>query len=77
MNANLGVSDRLVRAGIGILIIIGVLISSPQIFTSPVLYYGMLVIGGVSLINSVTGFCLIFRAFGVNSCNRPKQKTMP
>ncbi len=72
MNANLGVSDRLMRAGIGILVFMGVFISPAHVFTSPVLYYAMLVIGVMSLINSVTGLCFIFRIFGLNSCNRSK-----
>ena len=74
MNANLGAEDRLMRAAIGILVVIGVFISPPNMFTSPVLYYAMLVVGVMALINSVTGLCLIFRILGLNSCKGAKNQ---
>jgi len=67
LKANLGSTDRLMRAGIGILALIGVFISPVHVFTSPVLYYAMIVVGVVALINSVTGLCVVFRIFGLNT----------
>lgn len=74
MRSNLGVQDRLVRAAIGLLILAGVLISSPEQFTAPAVYYGAIVLGVMALLNSVTGLCIIFRIIGVNTCPRTNSK---
>jgi len=74
MNSNLGLQDRLVRAAIGLLVLTGVLVSPMAQFTSPVVYYGAIILGVMALLNSVTGLCVIFRMIGVNTCTRPKSK---
>lgn len=78
MNTNLGIGDRLVRAAIGLLVLLGVLVSPPDMFTSSVLYYLVLVIGTMALINSITGLCVIFSLLGLNTCtrNNPDQEQL-
>ncbi len=68
METNLGTTDRLMRASIGILVLVGVLISPVDVFTLPALYYGAIVVGIIALLNSMTGMCIVFRLIGVSTC---------
>jgi len=70
VKSNLGLQDRLVRAAIGVLVLVGVLITPATNFTAPVVYYGAIVIGVMALMNSLTGLCVIFRLLGMNTCSR-------
>ena len=68
MKSNLGTQDRLMRAAIGILILVGILTSPTDIFTFPALYYGTIVLGVMSLFNSMSSICIIFKIIGMNTC---------
>lgn len=74
MRTNLGFEDRCVRACIGALMLLGLYVSPVDVFTSPALYYGAIVLAVMALLNSITGLCFIFRLIGLNSCPRSDDK---
>ena len=67
MRANVGKIDRLLRFLLGIAFIAAPFISSIDLFQSTV---GMVVgigVGAIMVVTSVTGFCPLYRIFGLRS----------
>ena len=65
MTRNEGTMDRAIRAGLGTLLLLLALFGS---LTSPAVYWGALIVGGVLIVTALTGFCGIYRLLGVNTC---------
>ena len=70
MLINQGTLDRVLRAVIGIVLIVLPLATSAPVFTSAVLYWGAILVGAVLLITAVTGFCPAYRLLGIRTCRR-------
>lgn len=68
MLTNEGTADRVIRAIIGIVLIILPLATSVALFSSAAFYWGALIIGAVLLITAVTGFCPLYRVLGLKTC---------
>jgi len=70
MKANIGKTDKLIRLIVGlILIILALLISM-----SAVLKILLIIVGAVSLLTALFGYCLAYQLFGINTCkHEPKQ----
>jgi hypothetical protein len=61
-SANESTSDRIVRAILGV-----VLLALGWFFTGGVLRIVILIVGAIALITAATGFCLIYRVFGLST----------
>ncbi|WP_018689523.1 YgaP family membrane protein [Ahrensia kielensis] len=69
MTANLGTLDRLLRALVGIILLVVPIISNLAIFDSIAVTVIAAVAGVVMLTTSVIRFCPIYRIFGIRTCN--------
>jgi len=58
--------DRVIRAIIAV-ILIGFYLAVPSSVNATIVNIG-LVVAGVLLFNAVSGNCMIYRAFGINTC---------
>ena len=54
--------ERVIRAIIGILLLI------PFFMNASLLSYVSIVIGGILIFNAVSGVCMIYKMFGYSSC---------
>ena len=54
--------ERVIRAIIGILLLI------PFFMNASLLSYVLIVIGGILIFNAVSGVCMIYKMFGYSSC---------
>jgi hypothetical protein len=70
MKKNIGTTDKSVR--IIIAIIIAVLVYMNVIIGA--LAIGMLVVAVVLLITSITGFCGLYKVFGIHTCKLKEKK---
>ncbi len=59
---NAGRPDRIAR------VIVGVVLLVAAFFTSHAVAIILAIVGAVSAITGLTGFCLIYRLFGINTC---------
>jgi hypothetical protein len=60
--ANEGPIDRIIRVVLGIVLVVA------GFFVSGVLSIVLWVIGGISLLTGITGFCGLYAIFGINTC---------
>jgi hypothetical protein len=64
MEVNVGKTDRMIRAGLAIIFaVLGV-------FVSPWFYVFTVIL----LVTAVSGFCLIYKPFGINTSKKPGKK---
>lgn len=68
MTANLGNADRILRAVLGVLLIIAPLLNVPAIWSSSALAYGSMIVGLILLATSMFRFCPLYRVFGISTC---------
>jgi len=67
MKSNESSLDRIIRAVLGIaLLAAGLLMTSPIKWT-------LLALAAIALITAVTGFCLLYKIFGINTNKKPKE----
>ena len=64
--------DRIIRAVVAV-ILIGFYFAVPSSVNASIANIG-LVVAGVLLFNSISGTCMIYRAFGINTCPIPENK---
>ncbi|MCX7820574.1 MAG: DUF2892 domain-containing protein [Brevinematales bacterium] len=64
---NEGVIDRIIRAILGIGLIVGAL------FLQGILKIVLIIIGIILLITAITGFCGLYVLFGINTCSTKKK----
>lgn len=69
MNKNVGNIDRGIRGLIGVALMVVFFVAPPA---SPVLFYGILVVGLVMLATAVFGWCPPYSIFGINTCSAKK-----
>jgi hypothetical protein len=66
MTRNEGTLDRIVRAILGAALLLLALTS----VSSPVIYWGGLVVGLVLVVTALSGFCPAYRLLGIRTCRR-------
>ncbi|MDQ7798918.1 MAG: DUF2892 domain-containing protein [Candidatus Edwardsbacteria bacterium] len=67
MKTNESALDRIIRAVLGIaLLAAGLLMAGP-------IKWVLLVLAAIALITAVTGFCLLYRVFGINTNKKTKE----
>ncbi|NCF97558.1 MAG: DUF2892 domain-containing protein [Euryarchaeota archaeon] len=64
--------DRVIRAVIAV-ILIGFYFALPPSVNASIANIG-LIVAGVLLFNAISGTCMIYRAFGINTCPIPENK---
>ena len=64
--------DRIIRAVIAV-ILVGFYFAVPSSINASIANIG-LVVAGVLLFNAISGTCMIYRAFGINTCPIPENK---
>ncbi|CAB1130091.1 conserved protein of unknown function [Candidatus Hydrogenisulfobacillus filiaventi] len=70
MRVNEGTTDRVIRVVLGIVLI--VLAVAGWLKPAGPWVFGIL--GAVSLLTGLTGFCALYRLFGISTCPVPQQK---
>lgn len=68
MTINLGTIDRILRAGVGIVLLYLAFLSGWPLFADPVFKYGAAVIGVVMLATSTLKFCPLYSILGIKTC---------
>tara|TARA_R110002074_G_scaffold3594_20_gene18807 strand:- start:119 stop:331 length:213 start_codon:yes stop_codon:yes gene_type:complete len=68
MTANLGNADRMLRAIIGIALILAPLLNIPAIWSTSALSYGSIAVGLVLVATALFRFCPLYRVFGISTC---------
>ena len=68
MTANLGRPDRLIRALLGLVLILLPLMNVPAIWSSAAWAYGSMAIGLVLVLTALFRFCPLYRVLGVSTC---------
>ena len=68
MTANLGSPDRLIRAILGIALIILPLLNIPAKWSSAVLDFGSMAVGLILILTALFRFCPLFRLVGISTC---------
>jgi len=69
MTRNVGKIDRVLRFGIGVILIAYALASGALHLTDPVLQIGAIVVGLVMIGTSAARFCPLYRLFGLRTCS--------
>ena len=64
--------DRIIRAVIAVLLIV-FYFAVPSSINASIANIG-LIVAGVLLFNAISGTCMIYRAFGINTCPIPENK---
>lgn len=65
---NVGSADRILRAIIGLVLIVGTLIPSLPLASPPVLQAIAFIVGLVLLLTAVVRFCPLYRLIGASTC---------
>jgi hypothetical protein len=68
MIANLGSPDRLIRAILGIALIILPLLNIPAIWSSAALAFGSMAVGLILILTALVRFCPLYRLVGISTC---------
>lgn len=68
MSPNIGSVDRILRAIIGLALIVGTFIPSLPLAGAPVLQAIALIVGLVLLLTALVRFCPLYRLLGVSTC---------
>jgi Protein of unknown function (DUF2892) len=64
MTANVGSTDKVVRLALALAAVVGAFVSG----MSSLLGIVLLVVGAVLAVTALTGFCPLYRAFGMSTC---------
>ncbi|WP_299732663.1 DUF2892 domain-containing protein [uncultured Tateyamaria sp.] len=68
MIANLGRPDRLIRAILGLVLIVLPLLNMPAIWSSGALAYGSMGVGAILVLTALVRFCPLYRIVGISTC---------
>lgn len=69
MNTNVGMIDRFVRLGLGLILLFSPLLNIPAIWSSQTFAYVSMAIGLVLIGTGLFGHCLLYRVFGIRTNN--------
>jgi hypothetical protein len=67
MTANVGTLDRILRAILGVVLILAPFVSGAAIFDGALTWVSVIV-GAVMLFTAATRFCLLYQVFGIKTC---------
>ncbi len=67
MTANVGNLDRILRAILGVVLILAPFVSGAAVFQGWVMWASVIV-GAVLLFTAATRFCGLYRVFGIKTC---------
>ena len=67
MNANVGVIDRLVRVGLGVILFLSPLLNVPAIWESQTLVYASMAVGLILVATGLFSFCPLYRVLGIGT----------
>jgi hypothetical protein len=70
MSVNVGDIDRILRALLGLILILAPLLNMPAMWSSAVLAYGSMAVGLVLLVTAVLRFCPLYRILGLSTCKK-------
>ncbi len=65
---NVGKLDRVVRAIVGLILILTPLLTNLSIFNTATMMYGAIIVGAVLVATAVFKFCPLYRLIGVKTC---------
>ncbi len=68
MTANLGNTDRIVRAILGLVLFLAPLGNVPAIWSNSTYAYLSMAVGVILVATSVFRFCPLYRVFGISTC---------
>ena len=68
MYTNVGNLDRIVRAVLGIVLLISPLLNMPAIWSNATFAYVSMAVGLILAVTAFAGFCPLYRLFGISSC---------
>ncbi len=68
MSANVGNTDRILRAILGLVLFFAPLLNMPAIWSSAALAYGSMAIGIVLIATALFRFCPLYRLLGMSTC---------
>lgn len=68
MTANLGSPDRILRAILGIVLIVLPLLNIPAIWSSAGLAYVSMALGLILVLTALVRFCPLYRLVGISTC---------
>lgn len=68
MTANVGTIDRILRAALGVALLILAFASGLPLFESGIVKYAAALIGVVMIVVAVTRVCPIYSIFGIKTC---------
>jgi len=70
METNVGNIDRILRAVLGIVLVLAPFVLNMPLFDSAVATAISVIVGLVMLGTAATRFCLLYRVLGTNTCGR-------
>jgi hypothetical protein len=70
MEINVGTTDRILRAVLGIVLVLAPFVLNMPLFDSVVATAISVIVGLVMLGTAATRFCLLYRVLGTNTCGR-------
>ncbi len=65
---NVGKFDRILRAIIGVVLIVTPFATNMSLFSSSAMTYGSVIVGAILVATSIFSFCPLYRLIGVNTC---------
>ena len=68
MSANVGTADRIIRAILGIVLIIAPLLNMPTIWSNAYYAYGSMTLGVILIATALFRFCPLYRLVGLSTC---------
>ena len=67
MDVNVGMIDRLIRFGLGLLLLFSPLLNIPAIWSSQAFAYVSMAVGLVLIGTGLFGHCMLYRVFGIRT----------
>lgn len=67
MTNNVGTADRIIRAILGLVLIVAPLMNYPDIWTNVVYFYGSIVVGLVLVATAMFGVCPVYKLLGMST----------
>lgn len=68
MHANVGSTDRIIRAIVGLALIVLPFFAGGTALANPLLQWGAAAIGAVLVVTALVRFCPLYRLFGLSTC---------
>jgi len=67
MKSNESALDRIIRA------LLGIALLAAGLLMAGLIKWALLALAAISLITAITGFCLLYKIFGINTNKKPKE----